>query len=415
MKRGLSSGRSRRRVELVALMACGVALVVSGVRGQERAPDAGGVEVDPIKCWWRTDKAAVEVGERFTLTLTCGVVETESVKAVPDPNQLDPGALEITPFEVVGGTRHEDLQAPPWRYFQYEYSVRLLDKGFFGRDVDIPSINLRYSIASTGGPAEGREQVYVLPALPIRIVSLVPAKAADIRDVSGETFGDIEARSRRSAQALVAAAVSFGFALVLLGLAVGRTIRGYRQRTPAATHHLPAATLLGGCLSALRALRSEVAADGWTPDRATRALAVFRVAAAVALGRTVAQSEAARDAPVREGQVPMRRGVVRPKRTLVSAAVSPDLVGRQLAAMESAEQPDARASTRLEDIRAALQTFSVTRYGRSDQLDGPALDAVLDRGEAAIRGLRRTHVWPFRWAGSASKFASGAGATVWSR
>src|SRR3977135_4039057 len=107
----------------------------------QKAPVGGGVEVDPINCWWRTDQTAVEVGERFTLTLTCGVVEARSNKVVVDPNQLDPSALSLAPFDIVGGTRHEDVVALPWRYFQYEYTVRIVGMTFFGQDIDIPALS----------------------------------------------------------------------------------------------------------------------------------------------------------------------------------------------------------------------------------------------------------------------------------
>ena len=40
--------------------------------------EAGEVESDPIRCWWKTDRTAVRVGERFGLTLTCGVIETRA-------------------------------------------------------------------------------------------------------------------------------------------------------------------------------------------------------------------------------------------------------------------------------------------------------------------------------------------------
>ena len=42
------------------------------------------VEVDPIKCWWRTSTSAVRTGESFDLRLTCAVVETEAARVVPD-------------------------------------------------------------------------------------------------------------------------------------------------------------------------------------------------------------------------------------------------------------------------------------------------------------------------------------------
>ena len=80
--------------------------------------DAGEVETAPIKCWWKTDTTAIRIGERFTVTLTCGVIETSSLKVVAGTNQLDPGAVQLTPFEVVSGVRRQDVVAPPWRYFQ---------------------------------------------------------------------------------------------------------------------------------------------------------------------------------------------------------------------------------------------------------------------------------------------------------
>src|SRR5215467_14148317 len=79
-----------------------------------------GVEIDPIRCWWKTDRNAVRVGEPFVLVLTCSVIETGSITVVPALNQLEPGALSVTPFEVVGGSRREDVLSPPWRYIQFE-------------------------------------------------------------------------------------------------------------------------------------------------------------------------------------------------------------------------------------------------------------------------------------------------------
>ena len=41
-----------------------------------RAPREGEVAAAPIRCWWKTDRTAIRVGERFQLVLTCGVIET---------------------------------------------------------------------------------------------------------------------------------------------------------------------------------------------------------------------------------------------------------------------------------------------------------------------------------------------------
>ena len=48
----------------------------------QAAPRPDDVEVAPIRCWWKTDNAAIRIGERFTLTLTCGVVETSRLTVV---------------------------------------------------------------------------------------------------------------------------------------------------------------------------------------------------------------------------------------------------------------------------------------------------------------------------------------------
>ena len=76
----------------------------------------------------------------------------------------------------------------PWRYVQFEYAVRLLSDGFFGQDVTIPALTVTYNLQETGSGSQGRDQTYILPPLPMRILSLVPKSVDDIRDASGQTF-----------------------------------------------------------------------------------------------------------------------------------------------------------------------------------------------------------------------------------
>lgn len=82
---------------------------------------SGQMESDPIRCWWKTDRTSVRVGEAFGLTLTCGVIETGPIAVVPALTQLEGGAIQLTPFEVVSATRRGDVVVPPWRYVQFEY------------------------------------------------------------------------------------------------------------------------------------------------------------------------------------------------------------------------------------------------------------------------------------------------------
>ena len=187
-------------------------------------PAAGEVASEPIRCWWKTDRTAIRVGERFQLVLTCAVIETTGVTVVPAVNQLEAGAISLTPFEAVSGIRREDVVVPPWRYLQYEYAMRLLSEGFFGQDVNIPSLTVTYNLQAAGAGSEGRDQTYLLPALPMRVLSLVPRAAGDIRDASGQTFAAVESRRFRATAAVVGAGIAFAFAAVLAALALGREV-----------------------------------------------------------------------------------------------------------------------------------------------------------------------------------------------
>src|SRR5687767_5100648 len=188
------------------------------------APGPGEVATDPIRCCWRTDRSAIRVGERFIVTLTCGVIETGSITVVPNATQLDPGAVGLTPYEVVTGRRHEDVIAPPWRYLQFEYEARLLGDGFFGQDVNIPALTVTYNVQQGNSGPQGRDQRYTLPALPMRVLSLVPRAAADIRDSSRETFAAIEAHRFRATAIFVAAGIVFAFAALLVLFGVVRAL-----------------------------------------------------------------------------------------------------------------------------------------------------------------------------------------------
>lgn len=376
-------------------------------------PAPGDVETDPIRCWWKTDKSSVIVGERFTLTLTCGVVETSRVKVVPDMNQLEPTVVPLSPFEVVRGIRHEDIQAPPWRYFQHEYTVRLIGDAFFDKDVDVPPLKVTYRIQSAvGGGAQGRDLTYVLPALPMRIGSLVPKKANDIRDASHETFGIIEQRRSRATTEMVAAAILFGFAVVLLALAAVRLVGRYRVRTPAVARPLPIGAVLRGCLAEMRRVRAAVARDGWTPELVGRALTSLRIAGAIALGRPLSQTIADRRVSSREGQLALRKGLLGVKRALVSTPVTPDAIGRTL---NNGQSYGASTEAILVGIQQSLRGFGAARYGRNGHLDATALDAALETGTDAVRRLRIAKLWPIRTAGAVARSAADVRGMVWSR
>jgi hypothetical protein len=358
----------------------------------KRPPRPGEVESDPIKCWWKADRSAIRVGERFTLVLTCGVIETSSIKVVPAINQLEPGAVSLTPFEAVAGSKHEDVVVPPWRYIQYEYSMRLLSEGFFGQDVNIPALTVTYNLQSPGsGNTEGRDQTYALPPLPMRVLSIVPRTAADIRDASGQTFANVESRRGRATAAVVAAAIAFAFAAVLAALALVRLAGRFRVRDAKVVRPLPRQVVLGGALRALRRARSDAARDGWTPASMARAMAALRVAGSTALGRRVAQLPVSNGTAERVGQIEVRYGPLwMRKRALISAATTPATL---LAAIENGHGATSRAT--LQPIMDALQLLSTAVYGRAGEADTIAISAAIDNATDAVRALRLRSLIPF--------------------
>ena len=373
-----------------ALAVAGLLAAAPAFAQAKRAPRPGEVESDPIRCWWKADRGAIRVGERFTLVLTCGVIETTSIKVVPAVNQLEAGAISLTPFEAVSGNRHDDVVVPPWRYIQYEYSMRLLSEGFFGQDVNIPALTVTYNLQSPGaGSTEGRDQTYLLPALPMRVLSILPRSAADIHDESGQTFANVESRRGRATVEVVAASIAFAFAGVLAALALVHLAGKIRAHDPKVVRPLSQPAVLRGALSALQASRSAAAREGWTPALMARAVAALRIAGAAALGRQIAQLHVTNGEAERLGQLEVRSGILRRKRVLLSAATTPAAL---LSAIENRRDV---SRTTVQPIMDALQLFSGAVYGREGEADSMALNNAVDQALVAVRGLWTRSLNPF--------------------
>lgn len=405
---------------VVIVLVCGAQLGTAvTAQAPTRAANSGEIASDPIKCWWKTGTSALLIGERFMLTLTCGVIEAGRVVVIPKMDQLDPAALQLSPFEVLDGVRHEDIGAPPWRYFQYDYTLRLVGPEFFGQDVDVPALTITYNIqsvadAAAGLPTQGRDQRYLLPALPLRVASLVPKAAIDIRDAPRETFADVEARRLRANIELVAATILFSFAAMMLAFAAVRLVRHGRERAPTLAPSMPAATVLQACLREIGRLTSEVARDGWTPERAGSALTVLRIGTAFAIREPVAQALVDTSVPAREGQLALRKGIFRRKRVLVSAPITSDAIDRYRI-NENGRAPSGRTQAMLEDLGESFRSLSAARYGRNGNLDTAVLDRALENGRAALRRLRLATLWPMRAADTLARSAATLVSLVWTR
>ena len=352
------------------------------------APNPAEVIVPPIECWWKTDRSAVRVGENFTLTLTCAVLDTERVKVVVDESALAPSALHLVPFDIVGGERFRDILNAPRRFFQYRYSMRVLGEEFFGKEITLPRLQISYRVQNSlqGGAAlQGREAQYSLVPVPIRVLSLVPAGTADIRDTPVDTFGDVDARLFRSNLLLILAAVAFVLAGLMAVMLVARAAVKRHATTATRRRSMSPGAVLRAASRELGVVQSQSQSGGWNSDLAGRAAGALRLAGAVALSRPVTHTEVDRDTPPSEGQVAAAPllGTLRGKRVVLSASVTADttaLNGKSASALES---------WRL--LSQTLGVFTAVRYSRDGGADGTALDAALADGQDAVKRLRLTH------------------------
>ncbi len=385
---------ARRRLSAAPTLT--LLLVLAAVPSAAAQPAAGieMVDVDALQCWRRLSAHAVHVGERFDMLLTCAVVETDDARTAPDDTWLAPETLAVSPFEVLDGERYADLVRGPRRFFQYRYALRIIGEEYFGLDVDLPPLEMRYRIerALDGGPfVEGRELVHLLPAEPIRVLSLVPATAAGIRELPGDTFGDAEARLfRANAAAIVAVALAAAAVLVLLA-ALLRARSARRGVVAAGRARVADWRIARAALGELQAVRAAIEADGWKDQLVARALATFRIAAALAIGSHVAQrpADAEGDTGLPVSRWPLRSsgGCVSSPATVAQVAAAVDRIRRN--------RPDDAAA--VETIRDAMALFGAVRYGAgNDPRDDTDLTVALDGAIALLRRLSFTTSPPLR-------------------
>lgn len=394
-------------------------------------------KADPIQCWWRTTAGAVRAGETFSAVLTCAVLETADVKVVPDQSKLEPSVVQFAPFEVAGGSHPADLHTDDRRFFQYEYRLRVISENLFGKDAAIPETKISYRVQShtgAGGSAgsnapketiEGRDQTYLMPPLSVRVLSLVPSDAADIRDAGAEGFGDLDNRAFQANLLTVVGGVLFVVAGLLALLAVVRLVARYRKPTTEADRLIPDSAVLRAVGRELSDVQRAREGGGWSPGLAARALAALRVAATYALGRKVAketqasveqrQSAAQKVDGVLDGQIVLNAGwrVWRRKPIVVSAAATSQNIAREIARL-SARNGGGQRVEELQTLHDALARFTAAEYGRAEKLEDAQLDESIAATGAVIRRLTFAQTWPMRrFRGTPA--AAPASSKVWSR
>ena len=377
------------------------------------------VETDPIDCWWRTSATAVRVGEPFTVSLTCGVLETDSVKVVADQSALEPSVVQMPPFDVLGGTHGPDLHAGDRRFFQYDYRVRLIGDEMFGTDVSLPPMKVSYRVQSQmaqGSAIEGGDRAYQLPSESIRVLALVPAGATGLREAPAESFADIDARVFRANVMQVAAGILFGLAALLGILALVKAFQSRRSKTRVVRQLASDAAVLRAVDRELSAIERERAASGWSEALAARGLAALRIVGCYAWGRPVVQTPANAwaDGAHTEGCLTLRAGWLRRRAVVVSGSATMERAEQALERSRVLEHGERDAS--LDELRPAFEGLSRARYGAGGSLDDRALDESIEIGRRVGRREARRHSWVVtRITSFRKRKATPQGTRVWVR
>ena len=353
-------------------------------------PDPDQIPVEALQCWRDVRSSAVRVGEPFTMTVTCGVIETATATTVPNEVGLAPETIDLSPFEVIEGRRFADVRDGPWRFFQYHYTLRVIDEDAFGEDLEIPELEIQYHIERSldGGSAlPGRELTYVLPAEAIRVLSLVPADASDIRGLQSETFGDADTRLFRANLAVLVATAVGAVAFGVLLMAAIRARQHWWGAAPKGEKRLSSSVVVRRVLAELHAVQRTSQEEGWNAGLVGRALTAFRLAGAAALDTPIAQEQVEPRRADREGQLAVNHGLVRIRTTALSSAVTTDALTGEIA-RRHADRPHDSTLGLLEDLQGALRVFTNARYSPNGHVPTDQMTGELDKGIGAVRQLR---------------------------
>jgi hypothetical protein len=350
-------------------------------------PDLGW---EPIRCWRQASAGAVTIGERFTVVVTCAVYEADNAQVIPDESRLNVASIQMAPFEILGGSHPPDVRRGSRRFFQYDYQLRIIGPDAIGRDLNIPPLSISYRIQSRVGAAatlEGRDLSYVLPMLPIKVLSMVPNDAADIRDASEASLAAVDTLRFRSSLFWVLTMVFGALAAVMAVLGLVPLARSTSVQNRAERERIPDYAVLNRVADDLGELRKNVAA-GWTDEAVARALSLTRITAAAAIGQPISQKVGVAGAAP-EGRIPVQYGLIKTTRATISSSVTADDVAR---AMTGREFSTARRQ-QLEGLQSAIAAFSNALYRQQPVRDASTLDDAVRLTIGVAREVARERNW----------------------
>ncbi len=357
-------------------------------RAQETAHSTGlGQEktLEAIKCWWKTDRSTVRIGEQFGVVLTCQVVETDLARVVLSEGALEPSAISLAPYTSVGGVKYEDIHRGNFRFFQYKYDLKLTGEDFFGKEVPIPPLEIQFKVDKKiqNENISTKESAYRLPALPMKIISLVPKDTKDIRDSSGKTFGTIKELRFKAILGFIFAGLLLIVPLAVISLPFWRAVRARQKRSSNGTL-FSNATLLRRMCSELKYAKGLRDKNGWHSEIVSKVVTVCRIAGAIAMSRNISQLSEKFETRGLEGQLKLRKGWLWPKKVMISSDLTLETMRANTSILANGRW--------IEEFGGVFEVFNYARYS-PEKLDEAQLDAFLDRCAELVKKLHRRNFW----------------------
>lgn len=346
--------------------------------------------MEAIKCWWKTDKSVVRIGEKFQVILTCQVVETDLARVVlTQEGDLEPSAVSFAPYTSIGGVRHPDILRENLRFFQYQYDLKLMGEDFFGKEVSIPALEVKYRIDRKVQKENinTKENIYKLPELPIKISSLVPKDTKDIRDSSGKTFSVIKELRFKATLGFVLSGLFLIVLLVVVFLPFWRAILGWKRSSSNGTLFGDTA-LLRRMIYELKYAHSLRSRSGWNAEIVSKVITVCRIAGAIALSKNISQLSEKFETRGLEGQLKLRKGWPWPKKVMISSSLTPETMRAHISTSSNDHWQ--------KEFIDVFEVFNSARYDPADKLDEAGLDASLARCMSLVKKLHYRHFWLVR-------------------
>lgn len=337
-------------------------------------------EADVIKCWWRSDKSMVRVGENFLLILTCQIVESNDVKVILNENSFESSTIPLAPYKVIEGIKHQDIYKGAFKFIQYQYLLNIIEEDYFGKDTPVPSLEINYKVERKMTQLESintKDRVYKMPELSMKIHSLISKNTNDIRDSGNETFGQTEDRRLRAKLSFILAGILFVVPAAAIFFFLIRASYQLKKKGFNGTLFSPS-KLLDQLLIELKKIKQARNASDWENELTGRVVAIFRIVGAIGLSRNISQVSVLFETRGLEGQIKLKKGLFRPTKILICSSLTPET-------MKESINDGPSPSWNVEFLKV-FEIFNHARYS-VDSIDAQELDPALVRGIELVQKL----------------------------